>query len=130
MTTWLGHAPVRGAGVGYVQELDSVANNVVAISPSPLLGACTLAGVGDLPRGEAERRVDAPDARHEAEPLQVGERGYHRLLAAHRECATPTGGFSPPRSIRGLQRGHASAAADSEMKLEDSLEGAPKRSLF
>ena len=45
-------------------------------------------GVGDLPRGEAERRLnlpDAPDAGGEAEPLEVDDRGHRTLLAAHGE---------------------------------------------
>ena len=42
--------------------------------------------VRDLPRGEAERRLYLPDTRDagdEAKPLEVGERGHDRLLAAH-----------------------------------------------
>src|SRR5262245_4411927 len=45
-------------------------------------------GVGDLPRGEAERRLDlpnSPDPGHEAEPLEIRERGDDALLAAHRQ---------------------------------------------
>ena len=45
-------------------------------------------GVGDLLGPKAERRLylpQAPDARHEAEPLEIIERGHDRLLAAHRQ---------------------------------------------
>src|SRR5215831_12501117 len=49
-------------------------------------------GVGDLSRDETERRLDLPnsaDAGDEAEPLEIGERGHHRLLAAHAEMREP-----------------------------------------
>jgi hypothetical protein len=41
-----------------------------SISPSTLVHSIS---IRDLPRGEAERRADAPDAGHEPERLQVGE---------------------------------------------------------